>query len=107
MRVSLDLAPPQIITRLRAGNTGSPDVASTKRLTAPMELPTKWADSTPTALQNRAMCLIRMPRPSLKSMTFAEPPNPSMSGASTRWCGASAAMFFSHPISALTPNSPP
>ena len=27
-----------------------------------------------------------MPRPSLKSMTFADPPNPSMSGASTRWC---------------------
>ncbi len=34
--------------------------------------------------QNRAMCRIRMPRPSLKSMTLALSPKPSMSGASTR-----------------------
>ncbi len=70
---------------LRTGSTGDCDVASTSRLTAPIELPTKCADPTPTASQNRAMCLIRMPRPSVKSITFAEPPKPSMSGASTRW----------------------
>ncbi len=35
---------------LRAGNTGDSEVVSTNRLTAPIELPTKCADSTPSGL---------------------------------------------------------
>ena len=64
--------PPQIVTMLRIGKIGEADVASTSRLIAPIEFPTKCADSIPNSAQKRATCLILMPRPSLKSITFAD-----------------------------------
>ncbi len=76
--------PPQIATALRTGSTGCSEVRSVSRLMAPIELPTKCAESTPRTSQKRAMWRIRMPRPSVKSTTLAESPKPSMSGASTR-----------------------
>ena len=45
--VAVDLSPPHIVTMLRVGNTEDADVASTNKLTAPIELPTKCADSIP------------------------------------------------------------
>ncbi len=77
--------PPQIVTAVRTGSTGDAEVMSTNRLMAPIELPTKCAESMPSRAQNRAMCRIRIPRPSVKSTTFADSPKPSMSGgANTR-----------------------
>ncbi len=61
-------------TRLRTGSTGRSEVVSTSRLIAPIELPTKCAESTPSTSQNRATCRIRMPRPSTKSTTLADSP---------------------------------
>ena len=37
--------PPQMMTRLRTGSSGASDVASVSRLIAPIELPTKCAES--------------------------------------------------------------
>ena len=99
--------PPQMATALRTGSTGVSEVRSVSRLIAPIELPMKCAEEMPSSSQNRAMWRIRMPRPSVKSTTLADPPKPSMSGASTRYRFASAGMTFSQAISASTPNSPP
>ena len=66
--------PPQIVTIARTGSTGASEVVSTSRLIAPMEFPTKKAESIPRAAQNAATCRIRIPRPSTKSSTLAVRP---------------------------------
>ena len=86
---------------------GASEVVSTSRLIAPIELPTKYAESTPSAAQNAAMCRIRIPRPSTKSSTLAESAVAEHVGCEHPVRSASAGMVCSQPISAPAPNSPP